>query len=69
MIAVLYIIAMASIAWSINWEVKAVIPDLLWFLRWQLANDINFWLVERDEAQTILQREMAHDVLVTFGAA
>jgi hypothetical protein len=69
MIAVLYIITMASIAWSINWEVRAVIPDLLWFLKCERAQDINFWLMERDTAHTLQSREMAHDVLVVLGAA
>jgi hypothetical protein len=63
MIAILYVFALVAIAWSINWELKAVVADLLWIARLvQLESDFAFWWDAR-KSPIMLERLVARQVL------
>jgi hypothetical protein len=69
MIAILYIIALLSVAWSINWELKMAFANLIWIDKWLRAMDINFWVQAAEHSEILVEQAVARELLVVYGAA
>lgn len=63
MIAILYVIALLSVAWSINWELKVAFANLIWMAELdRLEGEFAFWWKAR-KSPIMIQKIVARRVL------